>query len=701
MSTFDLLRDRIVGNGTRADRHVKMNSKGATAKYSYVKRYDGPDDEEGEHLPITDGEIHEHIDGLATYGVILIGADGLASAGLAEQDAGGEDRARRLIEAAQARGVHLAVIVCKGSDGRDGCHPWVLYNGRYDPAHIRHQMEQVAQDADASTDELYPSLKAIRLPGGRHTHTNDYGRLLLSTGERYDMNDPAERVAGFIAWAALPLNEAPPEPPKPTPQPIERKITRGEQAAEDMAIAERYAAARAWLRDHYDLVSELEGAGAKKTRNGYACPFCTHTHTTTLTIAPGSKAGFSHSPNCKLYSRKGFDATNVLILRGSYRGFDDMACALAPHCFPEPKPNDECEPPHGRIPEAAAHRRQDAARKKAARRQAAADLRADVLARATADTAMPHCAHHQLDIHLAIADQRGWHRASVARRAEMAGYSERWTQIANKYLIEHGYLRRDETSGTTTAIWTFIGDEGRAPVETSGAAPASRENQNGSPVLDLERDLTPQPVGTCERRARGEPDSPDTWEWQADAHGADELNALETWDQPIPAFVPEPPTVTCSDGDTVPRWGGLSPREQYTLRRIAGGDVLRMERVPDAEPEGEQIAFIPPVPAQPEPSTPLDWAHLRWLRKQGRQRRLVRRTGPPVEVRSAKRLPVVELPAFLTGDVSAPIVWEALPAPRSQAPTGLGPPLASVEGTPASLLAGIRRHHAAHAAGGD
>jgi hypothetical protein len=135
----------------------------------------------------------------------------------------------------------------------------------------------------------------------------------------------------------------------------------------------------------------------------------------------------------------------------------------------------------------------------------------------------------------------------------------------------------------------------------------------------------------------------DEWEWQADEHGAEELNELDQAEEDAPV------ALTYSAVD-VPR-SGLSPKERYTLRRITDGDVLRMERLPEAEPDGEQSAFVEPAPARPpESTTPPDWARLRYERKHARQRRLVHRTGPPVEIAPApyrpppKPLPLVDLP---------------------------------------------------------
>jgi hypothetical protein len=50
------------------------------------------------------------------------------------------------------------------------------------------------------------------------------------------------------------------------------------------------------------------------------------------------------------------------------------------------------------------------------------------------------------------------------------------------------------------------------------------------------------------------------------------------------------------------------------------------------------------------------------------------------ETPHTSRLPLVDLPAFLTGNVAAPIAWDEA-GPRSQAQPSLGLPLARIAGT--------------------
>jgi hypothetical protein len=486
--------------------------------------------------------IQKHLAGDVTYSA-TVDNNGTTRIGAIDVDYGGRAALQACLDAARLRGI-VAVAIEAEPGAHTGGHAVAFYGISVSAEAATYQMRQIAADAGLpEKTEVWPGAnQGIRILFGVHRITGKRGTLLTQSGELLNLDNDQELPAALDLVMALPMNPAPPDPPKverPTTlrTPTERKISTGESAAEQMRLQERYAQARTYLIDTYDLVTELENAGAVQTRDGYSCPFCEHSHDTTLTIAPSGTAGYSHSPTCLLSSARGFDVTNVLMLSGRYANFDKLARALAPHCFPPPAAPTVSKRtfvgPGAPTPAERKARAADAQRKRDARKQAAADLRADIIGRAAVDPDMPACARRQLDIHLTIADTRNWHRASVARQAELAGYSERWTQIANRYLIEHGYLRRDETSAATTAIWTFTREAGRSPVETSGAADARCEMLNRSPVLDLERDLIPVSLLACEgppltpHERACESDALDTWEWADDTHGGDELNLLD------------------------------------------------------------------------------------------------------------------------------------------------------------------------------
>jgi hypothetical protein len=281
-TAFDLLHD-IVGNGHRATRHAPMTATGK-AKYYTV------------HEKLSDDQIAAHLLGQATYAIPLIGTDELASAGLIEQDAGGIDMARRILQAAAARSVTMFAIVCPGADGHDGCHAWARYDGRYDPAAIRAQLKQIAIDAGASTDEIHPNNTNIRLPFGLHLRTNTRGRALLQSGELFE-ND-TELDAAEMAVAALPLNGAPPEMPlkesKNSPYIIRtvltNRTTTGRTSLAD--VRTQFNADHTWPE-------LLEAKGGAETRDGWACNCgVQHSHGTQIAITSQDKI-VSYSPNCR------------------------------------------------------------------------------------------------------------------------------------------------------------------------------------------------------------------------------------------------------------------------------------------------------------------------------------------------------------------------------------------------------------------
>ena len=70
---------------------------------------------------------------------------------------------------------------------------------------------------------------------------------------------------------------------------------------------------KACFNAEHTLDSLLIGYGATQTKDGYSCPFCTHTHATTLSISEQGRL-FSYSPNCLLDTTKGWDAFGLYVL---------------------------------------------------------------------------------------------------------------------------------------------------------------------------------------------------------------------------------------------------------------------------------------------------------------------------------------------------------------------------------------------------
>src|SRR5262249_39750961 len=155
----------------------------------------------------------------------------------------------------------------------------------------------------------------------------------------------------------------------------------------------------------------------------------------------------SYSPNCGWAPHKdsgrALDKFGFYVDRehgGNYRAAIE-ALAREYGLWVEPQKAQEA-PQEALSAEEIERRRKDAQRKREARQRHATELREHLLGRAAIDEDMPEQSRRMLDIHLTIAGQRGWHRASVARMAELAGYGERWVQRANEYLVEQGYIER-------------------------------------------------------------------------------------------------------------------------------------------------------------------------------------------------------------------------------------------------------------------
>lgn len=518
--TFDLLRNHIVGNGHRAGRYARMNPKGDSAKYTTI------------HEPLADEQIAAHILGRSTYAAIVIGADGLTSAACIELDADSLQGAGRVLAAAQTRQIVAFSIAVKGAGNHDGSHTWLLFAERVKPANAAHLARQIAAAAGYADAEIWPKGNAIRLPFGVHTHTQKRGRLLLQSGEVYDLDEADQLSMGAAAVAGLPLNSAPPEPPKVEPKPAERASVKILQIGGPSPIEQFNAS--------HDIADLLSSYGAVETRDGWACNCgVQHSHETQLTITSQGKL-VSYSTNCgwapHYLSGQCQDAFGLYCLVEHNGNVKAAVAALLP-----PKAEKKVSDQINQIAPTPAQieaRRKDAERKRAARRQAAADLRADVMGRAAVDAEMPPQAMTLLDIHLTVAGQRGWHRASVARMAEMAGYGERWVQRFNEYLIANGYITRSQPDPTHTAIWTFTKSDtprNETPQTDDDRVIADTAvNDDRSPVLEIDPDLK-IPVDACERAPEPPPER--ACDPQPDADGF-----YSASDYPLPRYDETRPT---------------------------------------------------------------------------------------------------------------------------------------------------------------
>ncbi len=302
-----------------------------------------------------------------------------------------------------------------------------------------------------------------------------------------------------------------------------------------LTLAPRHSAGRASLDDvkarfaaEHTLESLLAGYGAVETKDGYTCPFCTHTHETTLYIGKLGRL-FSYSPNCKLYTTKGWDAFGLYVLIEHNNNVVAAARALNPIT---PRPNraqTAPEPEQRQTPAQVA----DAARKRQQRATEAAEIRAGIEQAASQDARLSDSAQLVLLGLLEVAGSRAWCRPSVARLKHMLDICERSVFYGLNELARYGYIQNSQAPGRTT-VRTFL----RVHAETA-------ENGALHPDLDIYTDLF-LTLGASEGGAQapeppalGEADTLDTWQATCDDHGADDLAFL---DEPTPS-APEPAPV--------------------------------------------------------------------------------------------------------------------------------------------------------------
>lgn len=466
--------------------HIAMNARGP--KYSWVKTK--PKD--GEHIPLDQATLLAHAAGRRTIGAYLQDASGQARVGMIDVDDGGRAALVRCLLAAEQLGLVAYAIVMPG-EPHDGGRLVAAYKEFASVDAIRAQMLAIVKLAGLPEDtEIWPRAQAVALPFAYHLRKRTRGELLLQTGESIPLD--TDLLAGFAAVQALPLNDAPPtiEPPAPAARPAPAQahtvisMTPRQQRGQRASLAD----VKAQFNAQHTLDELLIGYGAQRTKDGYTCPFCTHTHQTTLYISRQGRL-FSFSPNCKLYTSKGHEPFGLYVL---VEHNDNVIAALkalnpiAPRQARQEAPP-AAEPPRQRTPEQIA----DAERKREARAAEAAEIRAAVEQRALQDERLTPCDRATLGAMLSWAAEKNsaccWlGRAAIAERA---GYSPGSVKRSVMLLEQHGYFKSTGVGGRPidTARRTFTRGSSLQP-ETIFVA-------NDDPRIDikLDHDLT---IGACE-----------------------------------------------------------------------------------------------------------------------------------------------------------------------------------------------------------
>ena len=532
------------------------------------------------------GNLHDHARASVTWSCTL-DQNGLSYAGVIEIDVGGRDALLRTLAACERRGIVAFAFEQIGTD-HSGGHVWVLFSEPAPTADILALCRTIAADAGLPDDtELWPQNQGIRAPFGFHQRNQTRGNLLLQSGELIALD--TELAAGFAAVHTLPRNSAPPAAP------VELKPERA--APKALTLTPRQNAGRASLDDvkvrfaaEHTLESLLAGYGAEETKDGYTCPFCTHTHETTLYIGKLGRL-FSYSPNCTLHTTKGWDAFGLYVRIEHNDNVIAAARALNP-IKPRQRQPEPLEPAR---PQRTPAQVADAARKRQQRATEAAEIRASVTQAASQDTRLSDSAQLVLLGLLEVAGDRAWCRPSVARLEHMLDISERSVFYGLNELARYGYIANSQAPGRTT-VRTFL----RVQAETA-------ETGALHPDLDIYTDLT-LTLGASEGGAQApeppalvEPDTLDTWQIACDEHGADELAFLDE-----PTHQPEPTPAAPLNVRALPE-GARVVRPKYgpycwaSLGELTGPS--RPHTTPDAlliaDAWGLWDAMQPAAPAKP------------------------------------------------------------------------------------------------------
>ena len=187
--------------------HIAMNAHGP--KYSWVKTK--PKD--GEHIPLDQATLLAHAAGRRTIGAYLQDATDQARIGMIDVDDGGRAALVRCLLAAEQLGLVAYAIVMPG-EPHDGGRLVVAYKEFASTNAIRAQMLAIVKLAGLPENtEIWPRAQAVALPFAYHLRKRTRGELVLQTGESIALD--TDLAAGFAAVRALPLNSAPPEPPRP------------------------------------------------------------------------------------------------------------------------------------------------------------------------------------------------------------------------------------------------------------------------------------------------------------------------------------------------------------------------------------------------------------------------------------------------------------------------------------------------------
>ena len=525
--------------------HIQMNATGPR-KYAWVKS-------DGQFVPLTRADLVAHARGEKAIGAHLH-SNGLARNGALDIDDGGLAAIGAALAAAHQLGVAAYGIYMPGAE-HDGGRIVVPFDAFYPAAEIKALAQQIVAAAGLPEDtELWPgNNNGLGLPFMYHVRKQTRGELLTQAGEVFDLDVADQRAAALAAIQALPLNGAPPKV-EAVSKPVRSRI----DSAQPQTYVKTHNAARRqggrldtseifrqaialFNQDNPRYISEWLGAPKS---GAYFCPCGNHSSglpKIALSFHGGIERGRSWSPDCLIFPHgekdKYLDPFACYVIRehSGNRAAALEAVARRYGLWQEPRRRRQDPPPPDKAPDyataaAAERRQQDAERKRDARRHQAAELLADVQARAADDQTLTEADRAVLAALVQIANGRSWCRPSKLQIAEISGYSlgavkralagpdaKEPGRLEGRYFVSEG----DGGSEQCTAIRTFL--------RGSHFTERTISDANDDPRIDISS-KTLENLGACEGapnppRDEAEPDSLECWSWCDDAHGADDLTA--------------------------------------------------------------------------------------------------------------------------------------------------------------------------------
>jgi len=488
-------------------RYATMQPESADRKYN---------DYPGE---LTDTQIRDHLDGRAAYAVPTA-ENGLAHLLPFDIDAGGEDAARALLDAARERGLWAFAQV---DTARGRGYVFIPFDELASAERIRLLGEDILKtvqhddQAHAWRIENRATNEDTRLPFARHRWTQRRGQLITQDGSAADLDGddyPAALDAFAQGYHENPTDQLPPPPE------TRQEARSGAPSGPGVTIASYNAAT--------DLVTLLESHGARRAKGQgarlYFCPFHADDHASLLITRDGERCKcLSQGSDCPLSGHL-YDAFNVFCIGEGLTTAQALRRLNGHPDDPKPQSNPPSTPRKGGpaappTPSQEGHREANRASSghRSTQKSASAALRPSqaVLdlpakpteARTTASDGrrLPKTCRRLLDI---IAEHPGGYIRGKYTLARLLDCDPRTVQRSLRRLEAEGLIERQERGrdGQTDIYRTT--SERPATGDSQAYRLALPEEEGGRhlpPTLELDIYTNPE---TLEAERGGQPDDP-------------------------------------------------------------------------------------------------------------------------------------------------------------------------------------------------